>query len=197
MNLRLKIILIGSPNSDPVAKASRYLTSKYLPEFDITYLCYGDNVGGWSDYLLQQLCMMEDENIIFSLDDYLISAPIDMDRFNAALAKMGGDVVLIKLCESTPEEHEEYPVTTQYCIWNREYLMSILSRTNSPWNFERTGSIEFRKDGHITLLETCIHYHCNSSLSGRWEGIRLDGLNDEDRNYIIEHLITEKWFVEK
>src|SRR5215831_16325212 len=169
-----KIFLIGSHRSTIIVSASKFLVSKYLPYFDVTYLCYiGDapNVYGWSSYLVSIFKEITDKFVIFSLDDYLINAPIDMAVFYDALQAMQTDdsIAVTKLCECTPEEHDEYPVTTQYSIWNREYLIWILERTNSPWNFERRGSQIHSESSKKSELKTCIHYYCNSSLSGRWE----------------------------
>src|SRR5215831_11304691 len=112
-----KIFLIGSHRSTIIVPASKFLVSKYLPYFDVTYLCYiGDapDVYGWSAYLKSIFEEVPDEFVIFSLDDYLINAPIDMEVFYEALKAMQEDdmIGVTKLCESTPEEHEEYPVTT-------------------------------------------------------------------------------------
>ena len=106
----LRIILIGYPGSQKITAASMYLTLKYLPGFDITYLNYAGDVKGWAQYLSEYLQPMSDEYIIFSLDDYLISDTIERSAFAFALAEMGGNTVCAKLCYSTPEEHEEYPV---------------------------------------------------------------------------------------
>jgi hypothetical protein len=184
------IILIGYPGSQRIVPASKYLTSKYLPGFNITYLNYQGPIGGWASYIIGFLRYLTDEYVIFSLDDYLIAGPIDMEVYERATSELGGDVACVKLCESTEQEHAEYPVTTQYCIWNREYLIRLLANNagsihcNTPWEFEINGSRIFDKQ---VLLRTCIPYFTNSSLSGRWEGVRLDGLNDEDINHIKSH----------
>lgn len=192
-----KIYLIGSHRSTIIVPASKFLVSKYLPYFDATYLCYiGDapDVYGWSAYLASIFKELTDKFVIFTLDDYLINAPVDMEVFYSALNDMENDdsTGVTKLCECTPEEHVDYPVTTQYSLWNREYLIWILEQTNSPWNFERRGSqvhnggipSRYLIDATITnkksLLRTCIHYYTNSSLSGRWEGIRTDGVSEAD-----------------
>jgi len=147
-----RIVLIGYPGSQKIVPASKYLTAKYLPGFDIHYINYKGDVKGWGSYVAACLTFLEDENIIFSLDDYLISGPIDMEIYKKALAEMGGDVVCAKLCQCTPEEHTEYPVTTQYTIWNTKYLVSLLQKINDPWEFEIIGSKLFNK--------TVIHSPC-------------------------------------
>lgn len=173
----MKIILVGYPGSQVIVPASKYLTEKYLPGFDITYLNYTGPIHSWGAYLSAKLRAMTDSHIIFALDDYLISGPIDMEKYRGAVSEISDDVGCVKLCQSTKEEHREYPVTTQYCIWNRHYLIWLLEQVQTPWEFELHGSRIFDKR---SIHRPCIDYFCNSSLSGRWEGINVAGLKEED-----------------
>jgi len=184
------IVFIGSSQSDKIIKASKYLACRYLqPKFSRIYLKYDGELDGWSNYLADFLECVDDMHLMFGMDDFLISDYIDMDIYYDALSDFADpDVVCVKLCKSTEEEHKEYPVTTQLCIWNREYLIWLLRQTNSPWNFERRGSQLFDKK---CILRTCIDYDCNSSTSFRWEGYRLDGLKEED----IEFLKTNNYLL--
>ena len=182
------ITFIGSSQSDPIIKASKYLADKYLPGFSKVYLKYDGDLGEWSKYLADFMDTLTDEFVMFGMDDYLFCDFINMEIFNEALKEIGGDVACVKLNKSTPEEHEEYPVTTQLSIWNREYLIWILRQTNSPWNFERRGSQLFDKK---CLLRTCIDYDCNSATSFRWQGYKLDGLSTED----VEFLKTNNYLL--
>lgn len=178
----MKIILVGYPGSQRIVPASKYLTNKYLPSFDITYLNYTGEIKGWSKYVSDYLSELTDDQIIFALDDYLISGPIDGVKWQSALAYMVfGKIDCMKLCYATPEENEEYPVTTQYSIWNRKYLIELLSYINTPWEFEINGSQIFKDTKKVFMHQPCIPYFTNSCISARWEGVRLDGLNDEDR----------------
>ena len=185
----MKCVLVGYPGSRKIVNASKYLIAKYLPShFKILHIDYDGPIQFWSKHIIGFLSLLNDEYIIFSLDDYLIADYLDVDKYGDALGEIGGDVVSIKLCNSTKEEHEEYPVTTQWTIWDREYLISLLAKVQTPWGFEMDGSKLFDKK---TLHRPCLEYFTNSSVSSRWEGIRLDGLKNEDREYIIKNgLIT-------
>lgn len=180
----MKCILIGYPGSQKIIKASKYLTSKYIPGIDVHYINYTGNVKGWGGYVAACLMFLEDEYILFSLDDYLLSDYIEVDKYKAALSEMGGEIVCAKLCQSTPEEHAEYPVTTQYCIWNTRYLISLLQKINDPWEFEIIGSKLFIK---TVIHRPCMHYFTNSSISSRWEGVNLSGLKESDVTYLKEN----------
>lgn len=186
----MRVILAGYPRSQCIVKASKYLTGKYLDWwFDVRYINYAGAINGWATFLTGYLTAVKDEYIIFALDDYLISSIMDVEKYRAALAQMGGEVACVKLCHSTPEEHEEYPVTTQYTIWDRAYLIDLISHVNTPWQFEIDGSILFKRSNKKALHIPCLDYFTNSSISARWEGIRLDGLKDEDIDYIKQNLL--------
>lgn len=180
----MKIALVGHPGSQRIVPASKYLTGKYLPMFEPIYLNYKGGINGWSEYVAGFLKYLTDEFVIFSLDDYLIADFIDLDKYFAAEEEIGGDVVCVKLCNSTEQEHTEYPVTTQYTIWNRKYLIWLLDRIKTPWEFEINGSAIFNK---VCLHRPCLEYFTNSCLSSRWEGVKLDGLKIEDITYMQEN----------
>ena len=191
------IILVGYPGSQKIVAASKYLTSKYLPDFNITYLNYKGEINGWGEYVTAFLEYLTDDEVVFALDDYLVAEGIDMIRFCAAQQLLKGDVVCVKLCESTEQEHLEYPVTTQYCIWNKQYLIWLLKKINTPWEFEINGSrifntVEFFETKVRSTNFPCLKYFTNSSISSRWEGVRLDGLKQEDIDYIIENKLIHE-----
>jgi nucleoside-diphosphate-sugar epimerase len=164
-----------------------------MPGFDVVRINFTGKITDWGRYLAKWLSCLSDENIIFSLDDYLIADHLNREVYESALKEMGGEVVCVKLCHSTEEEHKEYPVTTQYCIWNREYLIWLLAQGNRPWDFEFNGATIFNKE---VLLRPCLEYFTNSAISGQWNGVRLDGLKQEDIDYIKEKkLIREKRIV--
>lgn len=184
----MKIILVGYPLSQCLVPMNRYLAGKYLPGFDVEYINYTGDIMEWGRFLAQWLCNYRDKYIIFSLDDFLVNSPIDMVVYKNAEKEIGGEVVCIKLFHCTEEEHLTYPVTAQYCIWDREYLIWFLNQVKRPWDFESNGLELFRKK---VLLRPCIKYFTNSSISGRWHGIRLDGLNMEDLKYIKENKLIK------
>lgn len=182
----MKVILMGYPGSQRAAKVAKWLNAKYLSSsFEYIYLNYKGPINEWAEYVARFLSYLQDEKVIFSLDDYFVSEIMDGHVFFTAERAVQGDVVCAKLCHCGPEEHTSYPVTTQYTIWNREYLIWLLNQVNTPWEFELQGSKIFNKK---VELYPCIKYFTNSAVSGRWEGIRLDGLCDEDINYITQNL---------
>jgi hypothetical protein len=185
----MKVFLIGYERSQHIVPASKYLTDKYLPKdyFEVFHLIHRGGVKQWTKHVANFLSFFPDEYIILALDDYLINDYIDLKTYHSALKEMGGDVACIKLCHSTEQEHIEYPVTTQYSIWNREYLISLLNipPVDTVWEMEIECSRHYFDK--VCLHRPCINYYTNSSLSGRWEGINFEGLKDEDIKYIKEN----------
>ena len=194
----MRILLIGYPGSCKILKASKFLIDKYLPShFDISYHEYGGEIDGWATYVSTLLFSITDNHVILSLDDYLMAGPVDMEKYRVSEREICGNenIVCVKLCKSTEQEHYEYPVTTQYCIWDREFLIGLLSQVKTPWEFEIEGSKIFKShEKHFqrkSVLRTCMNYYANSSISSKWPGINFEGLSSEDikilttRGYII------------
>lgn len=183
----MKIILVGYPGSQFIIPASRYLVEKYLPGFDLVFLNYEGEKEGWSNFIREYLKGIRDPYVILALDDYLISDHFNKDLYEASLQGFKDKrIVCIKLCETTWEEHLDYPVTTQYTIWDRHFLISLLSQTKDPWHFEMTGSSIFKQTDRISVCtkEPVIKYDVHSCLSSRWPGIKWDGVKQEDIDYI-------------
>ena len=183
-----KIILVGYPGSQFLVPASRYLTDKYLKDFEVHWLNWVDDLKGWSTFVATYLAHLEDKNIIFALDDYLVSG-FNKEVYEKLAQKCKDDIVAVKLHDTTVEEHIGYPVTTQYTIWNREFLIDLLSQTTTPWDFEIRGSNIFSrlKVKSIASPVPAIEYNTSSALSGRWKGVDWKGVKEEDL-LIIQNL---------
>lgn len=182
----MKCILVGHPQSQHIVQASSYLAHKYLGNnFDIQFLNYEGEKAGWSKFCADYLRTCNDTYVVFALDDYLLCSPVDLKVFQEALEQFDEHVICVKIHRSTPQEHEEYPVTTQYTIWNRTYLIALLDQTTDPWNFETKGSEILKASGQKSIHGyIALEYFTSSALSRRWEGIKWNGLKQEDREYI-------------
>lgn len=183
----MKLVLIGHSGSQFLVPASMYLVQKYMPMVELIGLNYQGNINDWSKYVADYLKTLEDEYIIFALDDYLLNNYLENGDFRYLfVAHEGFDN--LKLCQCTPEEQEAYPVTTQYTIWKRKVLINILEHTTTPWDFEVKGSKIFKEKGYMADQVPLLNYDVHSGLSKRWEGVRLNGLNEEDIK-IVQSLI--------
>lgn len=187
-----KIILCGHPASQHIVRASKYLLDKYMPGFEVIYLNYPGPIEEWSRYVAGYLSGIRDEKIIFALDDYFLEGPTDMIEFQKAWDMVKDNMIAAKLCDNTFKEFEDYPITTQYCIWNRQFLIRLLNLTTSPWDFEMRGSAIFQllDDSKLVALMPCMKYNVHTALSKRWEGINWGQLSTEDINIIKNEYIN-------
>ena len=205
----MKVILVGYEESKKILSATSYLHKKYLTDdFDIFYLNYGQfygelsvgtyisldeiQVGGsssWSKYIIQYLNTIDDEFIIFSLDDYLQSTYMNYDAFKYAYEYMKNDS-LIGLCKMgiSPSYNKKtyfkiddklyllnknapYSVTTQMNLWRKKCLIDVLSKSLTPWDFELKGSISQTSFSKIIgCLDIVFKYPEPSSISSRHPG---------------------------
>jgi hypothetical protein len=168
--LKIKTILIGYPGSQFLVPGAKYLLDKY-PELDVVFLNHTGTTQQWSSFVADYLATIDEEKIILALDDYLVES-IDTKRLVEAMELQ----TPVKLCDCSEEEHIEYPVTTQYTIWDRLELIELLKQTTSPWDFEINGS---KIMGRLTHLYPCMKYDVHSALSSRWDGVRMKLLEED------------------
>lgn len=237
----MKVFLIGHRGSKKILKASSYLVKKYLPSnFEIFYLNFGNfdesklnncnyismgsfrrkGVDSWSSYLNQVLSKFDDEHIIFSLDDYLLSKNLHEGNFKILLnsLKSNKNFVSAEMSISPEEKYNPqykpsdiyiYPnsysftINTQWRIWNREFLCDLLKITTNPWSFEIDGSRYLNNSRYqsISHCSSVLNYPEISSLSKRnKDGISVLGNQDKDIYELIdmgylkeEKLILGQW----
>jgi hypothetical protein len=218
----MKVILVGYQGSKKIIPASSYLIDKYLPKnFDIYFLNFGEydgklirgnyvslddeqrgGVSSWSKYICNYLSSLDDEFVVFSLDDYFLSKPLCEDVFKKLLSLMKNDksICAAKLGFSPSYRTNDYtlidsdtyilkkgavcPATTQYNIWDREYLISILEKISNPWEFEGISILDKNVIGSLSIP---LKYPEPSSLSSRHpEEINVFGNCIEDIENCIE-----------
>lgn len=163
-------------------------------------------VHSWSWYIADYLKTLTDEFIIFALDDYLLSGEINIDIYKELLQTIrpDKDKVCARLCTSDFYQEvyrqyfgngliilnkgAEYSCTTQYCIWRREFLIELLGKVNTPWEFEIVGSRNLNESGKkvIGSIIPAMQYPDCSALSSKWPGVRIAGNKVEDVKVLIE-----------
>lgn len=230
----MKTILIGYEGSKKILAASSYLLNKYMPgEFEFFFLNFGDYAGdlvageyvsldvqqmggseSWSRYLIDYLSKLDDELIIFGLDDYLLSNFIDFDAYEDLLdyieddysigaAKLGispsyriADYEMLNDHVYALKKEANYSATTQLCVWRRKFLIDVLSRVQNPWQFELMGSDYIKSTGAkiIGSLKMPLRYPEPSSISSRHpDKISVFGNRVSD----IEECIKREYLNEK
>ena len=221
----MKIFLSGHEGSKKIIPASSFLVSKYLPGFSVKYLNYGqyngplhgadyvnlkdkqDDVSFWAADIAYYLNGIDDDLIIFALDDYLLSAPLDVPIYERLLDEVLSvpEIVCARLCQSDfyrayewqsyrdgliiLADEAEYSATTQYCIWDRRFLIDLLRQVKTPWEFEITGSRILKQSGKKVIGSTtpALRYPDASSLSSKWRGrVRVVDNRKEDIDYLVK-----------
>ena len=111
----------------------------------------------WSDGLIEFLSMLDDDIILWMLEDYYICRTVDNSLIDslADFMRMHDDILKIDLTGdrlhsgaaqdvgywghadiiTTPWE-TPYQFSTQAALWNRKHLLSVLRPEMSPWDFE-------------------------------------------------------------
>lgn len=199
----MRIILSGYARTPTIIPAVKYLLTKYLPSgFDVSFALNMGSVQLWSAFMRSYLEQVPDKYIIMADGDMLINKPMDVNMYTKLLGKMGDEVICARLCQSAFYTDDQYtlddgimtlsptaPYTAvlQYCIWDREFLISILAKTSDPWNFEAVGSQEINRSGKkvIGTKDGVLSYFENGAFAH--EGttdLRFDGLSQEDRKHI-------------
>jgi len=172
-----------------------------------------DGSESWSKYIVEYLSKVTDEFIIFGLDDYLLSNFIDLDAYHDLLdymkddysigaAKLGISPSYRKSDYEMLDDHvyllkkeANYSATTQLCIWRRQFLIDVLLKVKTPWQFELIGSdyIKGTCARIIGSLKMPLRYPEPSSISSRHPGkISVFGNRKDD----IETCIKEKYLNE-
>lgn len=119
----------------------------------------------WSERLLKLLDHIDSEYILFSLDDFWLTAPVNNEKFQKIYSYMEKDkrmgfvclkqeIIQGKISEKDiaaavdcqyPElwrclKNKSFRITTQFGIWKRSYLIKLLRAHESAWHFETRAS---------------------------------------------------------
>ena len=131
-------------------------------------------IGGadaWSKYILDHLSSLDDEFVIFTLEDFFPTASPNLSVIRGVLSLMKKDKIVgrfdltydsftqgqYKLLKErknlsliSKDKFTQYRISTQPAIWRREFLIEILKKTTTPWDFEINGSkLSNSMDQHI------------------------------------------------
>jgi hypothetical protein len=140
----------------------------------------------------------------FDLIDYM------SDDYSIGAAKLGispsyriGDYTMLDDHVYVLKKDANYSATTQLCIWRRKFLIDVLSKIQTPWQFELVGSDYIKSTGVRVVGSTKmpLRYPEPSALSSRHpEKISVFGNRISDieecikRGYLKEKdLIVGQW----
>ena len=225
--------LVGYRNSKKIISASAYLIKKYIPnEINTTFLNYGNfngktfnsnyeklgnfRFGGadtWGKYLSKYFEEIEDEFLIFGLDDYFISKNLNQDSFDKVLEAIQSSkkIANVQLSFSSNQINKnyltkennilylkrdsDYSAVTQWSIWRRSVLLNILKNIKSPWEFELKGSKILNKLNLNTVITDppVLIYPDASALSSRNKTkVSILGIKKNDINELLKQKLIKE-----
>ena len=225
--------LVGYRNSKKIISASAYLIKKYIPnEINTTFLNYGNfngktfnsnyeklgnfRFGGadtWGKYLSKYFEKIEDEFLIFGLDDYFISKNLNQDSFDKVLEAIQSSkkIANVQLSFSSNQINKnyltkennilylkrdsDYSAVTQWSIWRRSVLLNILKNIKSPWEFELKGSKILNKLNLNTVITDppVLIYPDASALSSRNKTkVSILGIKKNDINELLKQKLIKE-----
>lgn len=108
----------------------------------------------WSEGLEIALNKIETPFVIMTLEDLFLNRPVKHNKVKEMLALMKADpdIGCLRLVPVPPGDipvnedvgkmsaHSRYRISTQTAIWRRDYLLKVLKKGESPWEFEHIGS---------------------------------------------------------
>lgn len=205
----MKWLIVTCDASAHIRPVQEWLFRKYAPKAELHYIDVGKKpISRWGHNVNSRLELIDDYFVIFGLDDYLPTAPIDMDKMRDAAHIMKdypsldrfelgygasnkkpfmkpGQVPFVDqgswLLYSTGTP---YTVSCQFSIWKLSALKDALSLSSTPWDFEVNCHCYA---GCFPKGQEAFRWIEESALSGKkWPGkINVNGLPAEDVTELI------------
>lgn len=178
--------------SMPIYLGAESKTFSY-PGLDIRCpLSEGQIYRNWSQRLIKLLENIKSDFILFMLDDFWITEPVDIGAYNRILEYMRNNPNIGFVClkdergkkNTIPENlrrvESQYPelmqclpkepfrITTQAGIWRRKYFLKLLRRHESAWYFETraTWRSKYYREEIFDVKNTVIKYPVGGFFGG-------------------------------
>ena len=148
---------------------------------------FGSSKKYWSANLCKVLKNIDDEFVLLALDDFFLSKKLNKENFMylynqlknndefvsaeltlSPMDKIFGSNENNSLLYVYPDTYG-FSINTQWRIWRREYLISILEQTTDAWNFEVKGSKILNKSAFksISCYKPVLDYPEISAITQR------------------------------
>lgn len=148
---------------------------------------FGSSKKYWSANLCKVLKNVKDEFVLLALDDFFLSKKLNIDNFIYLYNQLcdnekfiSAELTLSPMDKAFGSNKDNsslyvYPntygfsINTQWRIWRREYLISILEQTTDAWNFEVHGSNILNNSNYksISCYNPVLDYPEISSITQR------------------------------
>ena len=225
---KIKFYIATSDNSSYILKPFAWLFDKYCPKWDIEILGYSvfpelperykcvslaqkqESLNTWTSYLYNYFRNVTDEFVIFGLDDFLITQPIDYEIFNLVIEVMKQNKHITRYELGIGHQFHEYKIeyhyngmdfyaysqsakyriSTQFSLWRTDYLLKHLNHRRTPFEFEAEGSKDATLDYKMIIgtdNRFALNHVWSGAISSRHPGqINIEGIKRED----IEEMIS-------
>lgn len=147
---------------------------------EISVLHSGEDLG-WESSFRKILNQIDSEYLLITLEDLYLNAPVNESVLEEVckLIDSGVQINHVKCTNIIKGENSvgryladigpETPYRVTLCgIWNRRYLLDLLKKGESPWDFEVNGSNRSRKDSGFYAVKTSILSNVNMVEKGLW-----------------------------
>lgn len=148
----------------------------------------------WTTNLRDFFSRQPDHHFVFLLDDYWLTAPVDLNAVSA-MEKLMYEPGVVKadlslnsmefghvpyrdaLVQATVDA--QYRTSTQPCIWSRKFMLDLLTPGLNPWEFELQKNC-VKEQGVIVGSNTQIYKYANVCLRGMVNYDELKKISSED-----------------
>ncbi len=173
------------------------------------YTLHSDPFVSWTRRMESILNQIDDEYIVFLLEDFFLNSKIDQNRIDQMINyMMKYNVDCVRLIPSPPPCHTvnkkmdlglnefgaPYYVSAQPSIWKRESLVRLLDHDYSPWQFEIVCSKDPRyRDMKFRTVNHTVYSYNNGVERGHYYLSTIEFLKKEKIDIpIIREIINDK-----
>ena len=200
----------------PEIKCNIYGTVSYDYSFDC-FNIKGNNYHGkdqsFSTRLIKTLKMVKTDYVLFFLDDFYLTDYTDTEFLMKSISLINNNKKIKNIilkdfisaharCDLRYNEDfmicrkkAPFRCTTQVSLFEKKYLLSLLRRGESAWDFEMIGSYRAMKKNKLVLYRDDIHHNCFSYFDAGYvhKGC-FNPLYDDfaNTNNLIKHSIVKK-----
>ena len=232
----MKIFLIASDYYAHLVEPNLILLNRYFPENEIVCLGYNrdlfqntfqpnvtfHSLGNqehfgkfWTTPLVNYFAQLEDESFIVLIEDFFLTAQVDVDRFkilenevNSGKAQKAMlDTHLNKFSSDYSDDmvmldqDAAYRTSLHPAIWTKQYFLKFLKPNNTIWDFEVGSMPASKNDGAVIVslkdddLFKVSNFYVRGTPAPRFNAPRAWGTNAgilaEDMRLISQYMPAE------
>lgn len=178
----------------------------------------------WGEETYITLNQIKEDYILLILEDFFIYQPVQTREIIEYFQIMLEENAVFMRLASFPKKYDEwwpstfvtekysivsidaqYLICLQIAIWRKDFLLSIIEKSESPWEFEINGTkrsrayalkygykfLSLNRNPKLNNVHGPITYFCSAITQGKWERDAIQLLKKNDI-YIQSHVIKVK-----